>query len=592
MSRRRWVTWLVFGLCALLVVDVLGWATWRVLRLERAERLASAEADAGRRERLALWQMDSLVGAVVARESARPYFVYLPEYAADKPYEDAWETSDAAAVRPSPLALGTGDPLIRLHYQAASDGALRSPQAPPSSGLVAPGVASPSTGALRAGRLLREIDTFRSAAKAAAPRTVAASSDGDRFGDPAVSAGQPAGTPAMDLETAFRGETEEDAAAARGAAADEGPSREAPEQPDDSRLRQQLFEIARNNLSVNAGQPGVPVRVEVGVFRPRWLGWNGDAPPELVFERTVRVDGVGYTQGFWVDWPALRAELLAVAVRLVPGAALQPVRGPAAPATNALATIPVRLDTPGLVSGAAGSSPTRITLAVTWIATLVALIAIGLVLRAATRLADRRGRFVTAVSHELRSPLTTFRLYADLLHAGGDDPGARTRYVEALRREASRLGTVVENVLAYAGLATRPPESEPSRFGDLLGATTPPLVDRAEAADASLEVSVGPDAEGASVTASPGSLERILSNLVDNACRYGLTETERTISLTAHAEAGWVVITVATVVPACHRTSGRGSSPSSPEAPAPETTGASGSGLPSRGPWRGPRAAI
>src|SRR5690554_6428769 len=106
MKRRRWTTWLVYALCVLLVVDVMGWATWRVVSLERAERVASARADAGRRERLALWQMDSLVSSLVARESARPYFVYRARYAADRPYDRAWELEGAHSVMRSPLAGG------------------------------------------------------------------------------------------------------------------------------------------------------------------------------------------------------------------------------------------------------------------------------------------------------------------------------------------------------------------------------------------------------------------------------------------------------------------------------------------------------
>jgi len=159
MRRRHWITWLVFALGALLVVDVLGWATWRVLRLERAERLATARADAGRRERLALWQMDSLVSAIVARESARPYFVYRPRFAADRPYDRAWAVEGSSAVRPSPLASGTGDPLIRLHYQIEPDRGIISPQA--GGPVVGAEIAAQRPERLRAARLLRELDSAR-----------------------------------------------------------------------------------------------------------------------------------------------------------------------------------------------------------------------------------------------------------------------------------------------------------------------------------------------------------------------------------------------------------------------------------------------
>ncbi len=561
MRRRRWVTWLVFALCALLVVDVRGWATWRVLRLERAERLATARADAGRRERLALWQMDSLVSAIIARESARPYFVYRAAYASDKPYENAWETDSSDAVRLSPLATGTGDPLIRLHYQSDGRGIL-SPQAG-TPGMPTRGAAddmtadaAPAPSALRARRLVRELDSIRSrgiptdsvgrSMADADVLTETAAAESSRAAAPTPGAGH-----AKTLEsTPQHPPAVEHASAEDQTRAGTTAQAEAADEPDDTRLRRQLFDIARNNLEARFSQDET-IRVEVGVFRPRWLNTTAPAPglehpePELVFERTVRLNNQTHTQGFWIDWPALRAELLATAVRLVPGAMLD--RAPAGPTTASLATIPVSLVSPNPDDSAdlAGSTPTRVTLAVTWAATLTALAAIGLVLRAATGLADRRGRFVTAVTHELRSPLTSFRLYTDLLHAGPDDPAVRTRYVDALRRESARLASVVENVLAYAGLASRHAGTEPARLGDLLDTLLPSLTERTAAADAELAVSIEDAAAQSSVLVAPGSLERILTNLIDNACRYGLTPDERTITLTAERGASAVRIRVA-----------------------------------------------
>lgn len=561
MRRRRWVTWLVFALCALLVVDVLGWATWRVLRLERAERLATARADAGRRERLALWQMDSLVSAIIARESARPYFVYRAAYASDKPYENAWETDSSDAVRLSPLATGTGDPLIRLHYQSDGRGIL-SPQAG-TPGMPTRGAAddmtadaAPAPSALRARRLVRELDSIRSRGIPADSvgrsmadadiLTESAAAESSRTAAPTPGAGH-----AKTLEsTPQHPPAEEHDSAEHQTRVGKTAQPEPADEPDDTRLRRQLFDIARNNLEARFSRDET-IRVEVGVFRPRWLNTTAPAPglehpePELVFERTVRLNNQTHTQGFWIDWPALRAELLATAVRLVPGAMLD--RAPAGPTTASLATIPVSLVSPNPDDSAelAGSTPTRVTLAVTWAATLTALAAIGLVLRAATGLADRRGRFVTAVTHELRSPLTSFRLYTDLLHAGPDDPAVRTRYVDALRRESARLASVVENVLAYAGLASRHAGTEPARLGDLLDTLLPSLTERTDTADAELAVSIEDAAAQSSVLVAPGSLERILTNLIDNACRYGLTPDERTITLTAERGASAVRIRVA-----------------------------------------------
>jgi signal transduction histidine kinase len=565
-GRRRRAPWLVFGLCALLVVDVLAWASWRVLALERAERTARAQADTAQRERLALWQMDSLVSAIVARESARPYFEYRAAYAADLPYGQAWSLGQAGAVVPSTLVDGTGDPVVRLHYQVEPDGRIVSPQAPD-----APAEAGAPVDAadrLRAQRWVRELGLrIAGQPSAAAPpdpavqdsiagrsRMASGGASDDRGADARGRRESSAGADPVDTQLADSGS---DGAGSGGAdlptaelesvvaAADAEPEPDG--EPEDAQLRQQLFDIARTNVNTlsiprAAGDAAEPP-VMVGVFRPRWLE-TGEGEPELVFERGVTIGERSFRQGIWLDWPALRAQLLSVAVRLVPGATLEPVAGPPTRGPDTLATIPLRLVVPVSVGPAPFWTPTRVTLAVSWLAALVALVAVGVVLRTAMRLAERRGRFVAAVTHELRSPLTSLRLHTDLLARASDDE-QRGRHVGVLRSESARLGEVIESVLVYAGL--RPPTEE--RTPVALGGVLTPLLDtfRASAAEAGAELieEIADAAASARVRVRPGSVERILSNLVDNACRYAVGEGHPVVRLSARREGRTVRIRVA-----------------------------------------------
>ncbi|USN98459.1 MAG: HAMP domain-containing histidine kinase [Phycisphaeraceae bacterium] len=539
MPGRRWLTWLIYGLCALLVIDVLAWATWRVLGLERDKREATAQADTAQRERLALWQMDSLVSALIARESARPYFEYRPKYAADLPYDRAWRVDDSHAVAASPLAAGTGDPIIRLHYQVEPSGRVVSPQ-------VDPDAVTPGTEDLRARRLVRELSMNSSfeaeTREPATTDTLLLDFDPEKPGGTTYErlAGEAAGatTPGQAAnETRADSPTDQDGPSRRSggesaeAQAAPMPALKPQPEPDlsDAGLRQQLFDIARSGRA-----PAKPEErragVEVGVFQPRWL-FDPGHETLLVFERPVEVGSALYRQGMWVDWPALRAELLAVAVRLLPDARLEPVARVTGPSSRTLATIPLRLETAVTPVVVLGWTPTRLTIVVTWIAAITALTAIGLVLRAAMRLADRRGRFVTAVTHELRSPLTSFRLSTDLL-ARTDDETKRRQHIESLQRESRRLAAVVENVLAYAGLRQRREAGPVRALGELLEPLLPAFEQRCREAGASFEV----DVEGhgdAAVRVSPGSIERILANLIDNACRYGAGRADAVVRLSA-----------------------------------------------------------
>ena len=97
MKTRRWVTWLIFGICALAVLEGLGWVTWKALRLEGAESEARAQTAFQSRIRLALWRMESEITPIVAQEAARPYFHYQPFYAAERGAKVVLQFADGAS---------------------------------------------------------------------------------------------------------------------------------------------------------------------------------------------------------------------------------------------------------------------------------------------------------------------------------------------------------------------------------------------------------------------------------------------------------------------------------------------------------------
>jgi signal transduction histidine kinase len=74
-----------------------------------------------------------------------------------------------------------------------------------------------------------------------------------------------------------------------------------------------------------------------------------------------------------------------------------------------------------------------------------------------TREAQQRVSFVNQVSHELKTPLTNIRLYADLLARDLDriDPDQQDRVhlrLSVINDESSRLGRLINNVLSFARL--------------------------------------------------------------------------------------------------------------------------------------------
>jgi signal transduction histidine kinase len=62
-----------------------------------------------------------------------------------------------------------------------------------------------------------------------------------------------------------------------------------------------------------------------------------------------------------------------------------------------------------------------------------------------------RSQFVSSVSHELKTPLTAIRMFAETLRMGrAADPATRDEYLDTIVNESERLTRLLNNVLDYS----------------------------------------------------------------------------------------------------------------------------------------------
>ena len=66
------------------------------------------------------------------------------------------------------------------------------------------------------------------------------------------------------------------------------------------------------------------------------------------------------------------------------------------------------------------------------------------------RLAELRSQFVSSVSHELKTPLTAIRMFADTLRLGRADDTTRDEYLDTIVNESERLTRLLNNVLDFS----------------------------------------------------------------------------------------------------------------------------------------------
>jgi signal transduction histidine kinase len=67
-------------------------------------------------------------------------------------------------------------------------------------------------------------------------------------------------------------------------------------------------------------------------------------------------------------------------------------------------------------------------------------------------LAQKKTDFVSNVSHELKTPLTSIRMFAELMQGSRVEPSKREQYVRIIMVEAERLTRLINNVLDFARL--------------------------------------------------------------------------------------------------------------------------------------------
>jgi two-component system, NtrC family, sensor histidine kinase KinB len=169
-----------------------------------------------------------------------------------------------------------------------------------------------------------------------------------------------------------------------------------------------------------------------------------------------------------------------------------------------------------------------------------------LILQDITYLRDKdraRANLVATVSHELKTPLTSLALAAELLDRGKAnlDP-KQCELVETIREEAGRMRLLADSLLGLAhgegaAIAIRRIALD---FSQLVGSVVKSFGIQAEQKQVRLEGRIdGPELR---VAGDPVKLSWVVSNLVGNALRY--TPRGGTITVSAHRWDGGVRLTV------------------------------------------------
>jgi two-component system, OmpR family, sensor kinase len=153
---------------------------------------------------------------------------------------------------------------------------------------------------------------------------------------------------------------------------------------------------------------------------------------------------------------------------------------------------------------------------------------------------ERLRRFVGDASHELRTPITSIRGYAELFRRGAATrPDDLARSMARIEAEAERMGVLVDDLLLLARLDQgRPLEREPVDLAPIVA----DAVDAARAIDPDRVLDA--DLNGSAiVTGDAGRLRQVVDNLLENARVHTLPGTPTHVAL--GSDDGAAVLTIA-----------------------------------------------
>jgi signal transduction histidine kinase len=160
----------------------------------------------------------------------------------------------------------------------------------------------------------------------------------------------------------------------------------------------------------------------------------------------------------------------------------------------------------------------------------------------AIALSQRQSNFIDSVTHELKSPLASLKLYLQTLTRRSVPPEQQADFHRFMLQDVERLDGLVDHLLDAARTLHRPPSptDDVTELRPLLESVRAAVTQRHAVAEDCVRLDCGP---GLAVRGREADVEIVLRNLVDNAVKYSLPEPG--VEVSAVAANGRVTVRVA-----------------------------------------------
>lgn len=145
----------------------------------------------------------------------------------------------------------------------------------------------------------------------------------------------------------------------------------------------------------------------------------------------------------------------------------------------------------------------------------------------AINLTRRQSNFIDSVTHELKSPIASLKLYLQTLNRRSVSPEQREAFYKYMMEDVERLDTLISNLLDVARFDRGDSDGEAADvpLEEVLRACAAAACTRHNAEPSTVSL----DIEPCLVTARKVELEMIFRNLIENAIKYGGEKPQVTV---------------------------------------------------------------
>ena len=151
-----------------------------------------------------------------------------------------------------------------------------------------------------------------------------------------------------------------------------------------------------------------------------------------------------------------------------------------------------------------------------------------------SQLVQQQQDFISSVSHELKTPITSIQMYGEILKNGWVDEIKRKQYYDCIYSEAERLSRLISNILQISKVSRNSLSLEMKKVtvNEVVSVIESKIDSQIKQSSFEYNISVEHTIKNKSISIDIDAFIQVIINLVDNAIKYSSNSSLKKIDIT------------------------------------------------------------